>query len=279
MLTRLRAEAEMRQLPTALLTFEPHTREFFSRPEPVTRILTLRDKITVLRQTGLVDRLYVYRFNRQLAQLPAKRFIDEVLVRQLNTRYLLIGDDFRFGAGRAGSLGLLKHSAEFLTETMPGVSMFDQRVSSSLVRNRLKDGDLSAVSALLGRPYQISGRVGHGRKLGRVLGFPTANVNLVSQRPALEGIFAVEVITQFGVYQGMASLGKNPTVSLAGRYRLEVCLFDFAADLYGQRITVRFLKKLRNEERYDDLAQLVEQLHEDERNARKYLIQLQKEQA
>ncbi len=279
MLKRLRAEADLRGLPSAVLTFEPHPREFFSREAPPARLSTLRDKLAELEVSGLVDVVFVYRFNHAFARMGAQAFIDEVLVGALNTRYLLIGDDFQFGAKRSGDFALLCACPHFVTEAMPSVLVKGERASSTRVRACLAAGHLDAAEHLLGHSYQLSGRVMHGRKLGRTLGFPTANIHLPHRKPALEGVFVVEAETADGVWGGVASLGRNPTVSQSEDYKLEVHLFDFAGDLYGQRMTVRFLKKLRDEARYDDLNELVAQIEQDASSARSYLNNLQREQA
>lgn len=279
MLARLRAEAQARCLPTALLTFEPLPREFFARSEPVARLSTLRDKISFLRASGWLDYVFVYRFNHGFSRMPADDFMHRVLLEQLQTRYLLIGDDFRFGADRGGDFHLLSSCPGLVTEAMPSVLVEGERASSSLVRQRLACGDLNGARALLGRVYQLSGRVVHGRKLGRTIGFPTANVHLPHRRPALEGVFVVEADTPAGRLGGVASFGRNPTVSNTQDYKLEVHLFDYEGDLYGQRIVVRFLKKLRDEQRYDDLSTLVAQIERDAINARTYLTSLQRDQA
>ena len=279
MLARLRGEADARRLPTGLLTFEPHPREFFARGAPTARLSTLRDKITFLRQSGWVDYVFVYRFNHGFSRMSADVFIREILAQELKTRYLLIGDDFQFGAYRKGDFSLLASQPDFVTEAMPAVLVEGERASSSLVRQRLARGDMMAAQTLLGREYQLSGRVVHGQKLGRTIGFPTANVHLPHRYPALEGVFVVEVDTEEGRIGGVASLGKNPTVSRTQDYKLEVHLFNFSGDLYGRRIVVRFLKKLRDEARYDDLSALVAQIELDAMSAKTYLISLQREQA
>nr|WP_199067761.1 bifunctional riboflavin kinase/FAD synthetase [Chromobacterium sp. ASV5] len=279
MLQRLRLEADARDLPTALLTFEPHPREFFGRRNPPARLSTLRDKFTFLKRLGLVDYLFVYRFNHGFSRMPAGQFVDQVLVRELQTRYLLIGDDFQFGADRQGNFALLQSCPKFVTEAMPSVLVQGERASSTLVRERLALGDLDMAAALLGRPYQISGKVMHGRKLGRTIGFPTANIHLPHLKPALQGVFVVEMDGPDGRLGGVASLGLNPTVSETPDYKLEVHLFDFSGNLYGKRVTIRFLKKLRDEARYDDLATLVAQIERDAASAKTYLTSLQREQA
>ena len=279
MLARLRAEADARDLPTALLTFEPHPREFFARANPPARLSTLRDKVLFLRQFGQVDYLFVYRFNHRFSRMSAQDFVHGVLVEQLQARYLLIGDDFQFGADRKGDFPLLASCAHFVTEAMPSVLVQGERASSTRVRECLAGGDLAAAQRLLGRPYQLSGRVMHGKKLGRTIGFPTANIHLPHRKPALQGVFVVEVDTPDGRKGGVASLGLNPTVSTTPDYKLEVHLFDYAGDLYGRRLSVRFLKKLRDEERYDNLTDLVAQIERDAASAKTYLTSLQREQA
>lgn len=279
MLARLRGEADARGLPTALLTFEPHPREFFARGTPTARLSTLRDKIAFLRQSGWVDQVFVYRFNHGFSRMPAAGFMQQVLLDQLKTRYLLIGDDFQFGADRSGNFELLAQHPGLVVEAMPSVLVEGERASSSRVRDCLAKGDLDSAALLLGRDYQLSGRVNHGKKLGRTIGFPTANVHLPHRRPALKGVFVVEVETAEGRLGGVASLGLNPTVSRTQDYKLEVHLFDFNGDLYGRRIIVRFLKKLRDEARYDDLSALVAQIELDAISAKTYLTSLQREQA
>lgn len=279
MLARLREEAAARGLPSALLTFEPHPREFFARGTPPARLSVLRDKLLFLAEREQVDYVFIYRFNHAFSRMAAGQFIDQILLQELQTRYLLIGDDFQFGADRKGDFALLQQHAGFVTEAMPSVLVAGERASSTLVRDRLAAGDLDSATRLLGRPYQISGKVMHGQKLGRTIGFPTANVHLPHRRPALEGIFVVEVDTPHGRLGGVASLGRNPTVTDTQNYKLEVHLFDFHGDLYGQRISVHFLKKLRDEARYDDLNELVAQIERDAASARTYLTSLQRDQA
>ncbi|UTH72533.1 bifunctional riboflavin kinase/FAD synthetase [Chromobacterium sp. IIBBL 290-4] len=279
MLQRLRQEAAGRGLPTAVLTFEPHPREFFSRANPPARLSTLRDKLVELEESGLVDYVFVFRFNHSFSKMTASEFIERVLVKDLKTRYLLIGDDFQFGTARQGNFELLASCPHFVTEAMPSVLVQGERASSTLVRQKLAAGDLEAANALLGDIYRLSGKVMHGKKLGRTIGFPTANIHLPHLKPALQGVFVVQADTPFGRLGGVASLGLNPTVSDTPDYKLEVHLFDFSGDLYGKRLTVRFLKKLRDEARYDDLATLVAQIERDAASAKTYLTSLQREQA
>jgi len=232
------------------------------------RLTRLRDKLALMEAVG-VQRVHIARFDARFAALSAERFIEDVLVRGLGMQWLLVGRDFRFGARRAGDYAALQVAATmygFALESMPDVLLEGERVSSSAVRAALKAGDLREAERLLGHPYTISGRVAHGAKLGRSLGFPTANI--VLRRPApLSGIFVVEV-DRFG--RGVASLGKRPTVNPVPVPLLEVHLFDWDRDLYGEHLRVRFLKKLREEEKFESLDTLREAIARDARQAREY---------
>lgn len=276
MLQRLLAGARARSLQSCVLTFEPHPREFFAADGAPTRLTSLREKIELLAAHG-VERTHVQRFESGFASLPPESFVEQVLVRRLKSRWVLIGEDFRFGAKRAGDVPLLKrlgarHGCE--VEVLPVVARGGVRVSSSAVRAALAAGDLAAAEELLGRPYSISGRVVHGRKLGRELGFATANVQLKHNRPPLTGIYAVRV---HGVgtssRAAVASLGVRPTITASGRAVLEVHLFDFSADLYGAHMRVEFLHKIRDEEKYSDLAALKAQIERDCEAARTFLLE------
>ena len=209
-----------------------------------------------------------------LAMTP-ETFIDDVLVRRLDARWVLVGDDFRFGKARAGHLAVLRaHAKTFSVEGMRTVAVDEQRASSTAVREALAVGDLMRATALLGRPYAISGRVAHGDKLGRNLGFPTANIPL-RHRPALSGIFAVRVHGLGAAPRaGVASIGVRPTVKQDARPLLEVFLFDFDETIYGRRVTVEFVHKLRDEEKYDTLDALTRQIREDVVQARDYFARV-----
>jgi riboflavin kinase / FMN adenylyltransferase len=270
MLQRLSEAAEDLRLPATVLTFHPHPREFFARDAAPPRLSGLRDKLDRFAACG-VARVHIARFDARLATLAPEQFVDEVLARRLGTRWLLVGEDFRFGRGRSGDLALLRARARsFSVEAMPTVSVDGERVSSSAIRAALANGELEHAARLLGRPYSISGRVAHGDKLGRHLGFPTANVPL-RHKPALAGIFAVRV---HGLGEtprpAVASLGVRPTVNTLAEPLLEVYVFDFDETLYGRRVRVEFLHKLRDEERYADLDALARQIDADVKNARAY---------
>jgi len=269
MLALLQSEARHRGLRSCVMTFEPHPRDWFAgqagRPElaPL-RIATLRDKLQELERCG-VDDVVLMRFDSRLAGLSAGDFIRSVLVEQLRTRYVLVGDDFRFGARRAGDYALLDSAGSelgFDVARMMSYEVHGTRVSSSAVREALASGDMARAGRLLGRPYSISGHVVHGRKLGRDLGFRTLNLRFPSHRPAAMGIFVVRV-HGLGAQPlaGVASLGVRPTVEDAGRVLLEVHCLDWPADValdggYARLLKVDLLHKLHDELRYESLDSL-----------------------
>jgi len=259
MLARLRERARALGLQACVLTFEPHPLELFSPQTAPTRLTSLREKLELLAAHG-VERVQVCRFNRAYASRSPQDFIEQQLLAGLGMHWLLIGDDFRFGARRAGDFALLQEASRkhgFGLEAMPTVAQGGVRVSSSAVRAALAAGRLAEAEALLGRPYSISGRVVHGDKLGRQIGYPTANVQLRHNRPPLSGIFAVRTLDAQGrSYDGAASLGLRPTVDDSGLAKLEVHLFDFAGNLYGQHLRIDFLHKIRDEEKFADLDAL-----------------------
>ena len=278
MLARLQDVAQTLALPSCVLSFEPHPREFFTPDQAPARLSSLREKAECLQRMG-IDRLHVFRFDRAFSALSAEAFIEQVLGRTLQARYVLVGDDFRYGAKRAGDFTLLKQagiSLGFDAEFLPTVEVAGERSSSTAVRQALAAGELEHATRLLGRPYSISGRVVHGDKLGRDIGFPTANIQLKHNRPPLQGIFAVELCGLNGEpLPGVASLGRRPTVKSADAVPvLEVHLFDFKADIYGRRVRVDFLHKLRDEEKYPDLDTLVAQIRRDVDNAKQFLAKM-----
>ncbi|MER2512792.1 MAG: bifunctional riboflavin kinase/FAD synthetase [Nitrosomonas ureae] len=278
MLARLKDAANQLGLPACAMTFEPHPREFFTSHQAPVRLTGLREKMNCLIRTG-IDCIVICRFNSDFARLSPERFITHILNQELHVRWLLIGDDFRFGARRAGDSAMLQAlSAEngFTVEVMPSVLVDNQRVSSSAIRQALVAGNLDEAGKLLGRPYNISGRVIDGDKLGRQIGFPTANIQL-KHNPPLNGIFVVSV---YGAnpsspeipLPGVASLGVRPTIHENGKPVLEVHLFDFNNDIYGQRLRVDFLHKLRNEEKYADISTLVRQIEKDVAQAKEFFM-------
>ena len=267
LIDRVTARAREAKLTSCILTFEPHPREFFAADSAPARLTRLRDKLELMAQAG-VEHVHVARFDAKFAALPAERFIEEVLVRGLAVQWLLVGRDFRFGARRAGSFATLQNQG-FALETMPDVLFDGKRVSSSAVRAALAAGNLAEGERLLGHPYTISGRVAHGAKLGKNLGFPTANI-VLRRPPPIAGIFVVEV-DRYG--RGVASVGRRPTVNPVAIPLLEVHLFDHHGDLYGEHLRVRFLKKLRDEEKYDGLPALQAAIARDARQAKEYFLE------
>jgi riboflavin kinase / FMN adenylyltransferase len=284
MLALLRSEARHRGLPSCVMTFEPHPRDYFAqlagKPEMApTRIATLRDKLTELERCG-IDQVVVLRFDKALATQPAQAFIDDVLVKGLGTRYVLVGDDFRFGAKRAGDYAMLDAAGAqqgFDVARMNSYEVHGLRVSSSAVREALAAGDMAQASSLLGRAYSISGHVVHGAKLGRDLGFRTLNLRFGHPKPAAMGIFVVRVHgLQPAPLPGVASLGVRPTVDDSGRVLLEVHCLEWPATLgleggYGRCVQVELLHKLHDERRYGSLEALRAGIAQDEADARAWL--------
>jgi len=280
MLALLINEARHRGVPSCVLSFEPHPRDFFAaragKPELApARIVTLRDKLSELERCG-VDQTVILRFDDALAAQSPQAFIDGVLVQGLNARYVLVGDDFRFGARRAGDYAMLDaagDAAGFDVARMMSYEVHGLRVSSSAVRDALTTGDMDRVAALLGRRYSISGRVLHGRKLGRELGFPTLNLRFAHPRPAALGIFVVDVHgLADGAVPGVASLGVRPTVERGGQVRLEVHCLQWPAQRgadagYGRLIRVDLLAKLHDERRYESIDALRAAISADTRAA------------
>jgi riboflavin kinase/FMN adenylyltransferase len=274
MLAKLHAAAAARSLPACVMTFEPHPREFFAPDKAPVRLTSLREKLELLAEHG-VERTHLLRFNFALAQVTAQDFIDRILVRGLGVRWLQVGDDFRFGARRAGDLNMLKaHAAQhgYAVEAMATVELDGERVSSTAVREALAAGDMLKAGRLLGHPYRISGRVVRGDQLGRKLGFPTANVRMKHNRPPLTGIFAVEFRRgNAAPVQGVASLGVRPTVKAQGAAPvLEIYLFDFKEEIYGESVSVDFLHKFRDEAKYVDLETLKQQIARDVVDAKNF---------
>ncbi len=274
MLARMRDMSQKLAWTAAVLTFEPHPREFFSPNTAPARLTTLREKLECLAHYG-VGRTHVVRFDCEFAAMSPDDFVTRILVENLNVRWLLIGDDFRYGAQRTGDYAHLARAADrfgFQLESMESVSVAGERVSSTGVREALAYGDFAQVELLLGRAYTIEGRVTHGEKLGRQLGFPTANIPLKRTRAPLTGIYAVKL---HGVgsspLPAVASLGVRPTVMAGAAPMLEVHVLDFNADIYGRRVRVEFLHKLRDEEKYPDLETLRRQIERDVEHARQLL--------
>lgn len=280
MLARLKQAARQLHIASCVLTFEPHPREFLTPLQAPTRLTSLREKLELLAESG-IDRVQIYPFNHNFAKIDATSFITDILQQELAVRWLLVGDDFRFGAKRAGDVEMLskfsRQSGVFEMEVMPGFNVDGLRVSSTAIREALVCGDLVLAEQLLGRPYSISGRVVNGDKLGKKIGFPTANIQLKHNRPPLTGIFVVEVTSATHTalpttMRGVASLGIRPTTHTNNQPILEVHLFDFCKEIYGHHLRVHFLHKLRDEEKYPDLETLIKQIEQDIANAKHYFL-------
>ena len=272
------ARARELGLPAVALSFEPLPREFFARGELPPRLLLPRAKFEGLRALG-VDRVGLLRFNARLSSMSAEEFVSRILVSRLSAREVWVGPEFRFGKGRAGDLVLLQSlgaDSGFIAGQIEPVHVNGERVSSSILREHLAAGELGAAAAGLGHRYAIDGKVIRGRQLGRRLGYPTANIRLMGKRTALTGVYASWV---HGVgpepHASVSSLGTRPTV-FGREPLLEAHLFDFDGDLYGQRLQVEFVAKLREEEKFDDLPALVRQMNIDAEQARKILRHDQK---
>lgn len=272
LLDRLKSSAQKRSLVPAIMTFEPHPREFFAPETAPTRLSTLREKLTLIAGQG-IGLAYAGRFNASLAACLAKDFVEKILVGKLRVGHLVVGDDFRFGAHRAGDLGLLQRLGErhgFTVETLPGVTLDGRRISSSSVRQALATGNMTEAARQLGRPYAIDGRIVSGRQLGRQLGVPTANIRIKHRKPPINGVFAVAVDgLPDGRRNGVANVGFRPSVGGVSPL-LEVHLLDFSGDLYNTHIDVRFLHKLRDERTFPDLEALKQQISQDVDSAKRY---------
>lgn len=273
MLDRLVRVARERGLASCALTFEPHPREFFAPASAPSRLARLREKLELIAEAG-VDRVHVLRFGAPLAGMAPERFAEDVLARGVGARWLLVGRDFRYGAKRVGDFAQLQASGAklgFEVEDMPDVLDGGERISSSAVREALSAGDFDRAERLLGRRYTMSGRVAHGEKLGRELGFPTANIVLRRKSP-LSGIFVIEAELEETrqKLKGVASVGRRPTVKENAAPLLEVHLFEFSAAIYGRHLRVTFLSKLRDEKKYGGLPALREAIEDDAAKAREW---------
>ena len=268
LLAKLIETSKQQQLKSAVMTFEPHPREFFAPDQAPTRLASLREKLERFADAG-VEIVYLCRFDKKFAALSSEGFIEKILLQSVNAKTVLVGEDFRFGAGRRGGVEDIANAGINLI-SLPQVNLAEadiqQRVSSTRVRNALATGQLEVAKSLLGRAYSISGKVVRGAQLGRKLGFPTANVHMRHERPALTGVYAVKLD---GI-EGVANLGVRPTVSGVPKLLLEVHLFDFNGDLYDRHVHVEFFQKIRDEMKFDGLPGLSAQIAKDVQVARQF---------
>ena len=271
-ITALVNKAKALNCVAAVLVFEPQPQEFFSPTTAPARLCRLRDKYNLLAKLG-VQRLICVNFNAKFANQSPQYFIENLLVKKLGIKHLIVGDDFHFGKGRQGNFSMLCKAGEeygFNVSDTQSYKVADCRISSTVIRQALEQDDLLSVKQMLGREYSIIGRVFHGDKRGRQLGFPTANVLLRRQVSPLNGVFAVMIKTNLGQFKGVANIGARPTV--AGiRQQLEVHIFDFDENLYGQCIEAIVKKKLRSVIKFDNLEALTAQIHQDSEQAKHVL--------
>ncbi|SEK68413.1 riboflavin kinase / FMN adenylyltransferase [Atopomonas hussainii] len=271
-LSRLRESAARAGLPSCVVIFEPQPREFFAGREAPPRLSRLRDKLALLKAAG-VDRVLCLSFNQRLRELTAEAFVQRILVEGLGVTHLQVGDDFRFGCDRAGDFAFLQQAGStlgFTVENTQTVELLGDRVSSTRIRSLLESGDFATAEALLDRPFVIAGRVLHGQKLGRTLGVPTANIQLKRLRAPLHGVYVVSVQHEGQVLAGVANIGERPSVAGDGQAHLEVHVLDYAGDLYGQYLPVRFHAKLRDEQKFAGLDALKAAIYADIDAARAY---------
>ena len=253
LLTEVKKRAHDLKLESAVITFEPNPKDYFSQNKPQTRISSLREKIELFNEIK-IDRVHIIKFNQEFSKVTANEFIS-VLIKQLKVKQIVVGEDFCFGRGREGGIKQLSASSMKLN-IKNKILMDGKRISSTLIRNLLANDKLDEANKYIGRPYSISGKVVHGEKRGRKIGFPTANIHMRHNRPPLKGVFAVKFQNHFGV----ANLGIRPSIKGEKKLQLEVHLLNFSSDLYGQHVSVIFLKKLRDEKKFKSLDELKEQI-------------------
>jgi len=273
LLERVLAAAKDRGLPSVVMSFEPMPREFFAAASPPARLMRFREKFEALESHG-IDLFYCPQFDEHMRDIPVDGFIRRILIHGLGARHIVIGDDFHFARRREGNLQHLQQAGiplEFSVEQVPSVVVDNIRVSSTAIRESLGSGDMQRATVLLGRPYRMSGKIVLGDKVGRTLGYPTANVDLRRRQSPVMGIFAVRVQgLEGGPRDAVASVGTRPTFG-GTKPILEVHIFDFDEDIYGRYIHVDFVARLRGEVKYDEVEELVAQMHRDADNAKSIL--------
>jgi len=268
----LQQKAAALNLPTVLISFSPHPKEFFAKEPAPARLTRLRDKYLLLAAQG-IDYFLCLPFNQSLATAAPQDFIQDLLVDRLHIRHLIVGEDFRFGFKRQGDYHLLQQQGlihNFAVETLPVILHHQQRISSSWIRAALQVGDLNLAASLLGRPYTLSGRVAHGDKRGRTIGFPTANIHLLGKTAPLLGVYAVRIQGLDKIYEGVANIGHRPTLG-GTRDQLEVHIFDFAEEIYGCHLTIEFKEKIRDEKKFANFEELKQQIAADAHYAKQLL--------
>jgi riboflavin kinase/FMN adenylyltransferase len=275
-LEQLKSAAIERQLPSIVIIFEPQPIEYFAPDKAPKRLARFREKLDYLKSKE-IDYLLCLKFDRDLAGLYAEDFVQSILINRLNTRHLVIGDDFRFGKNRSGNFQFLLDAGQkfgFSVQNTETLIIDGARVSSTRIRDCIRRDDFDQAAKLLGRPYTLSGKIAHGKKLGRELGFPTINIKMGDKTLIVKGIFAVSVKgIDNRVLPGVASIGTRPTVNGVDTI-LEVFILDFDQDVYGYSVDVEFLHKIRDEEKFDSLKELGLHIEKDTVKARQYFEQL-----
>ena len=272
-LNGLKSRANSLGLASTVMTFEPHPQELFLGQQAPARLSRLREKLRLLENYD-IDRLLCVRFNQQFATLSAPEFIEQLLVNKLGVKFLVVGDDFRFGHDRTGDYNMLVKAGQqydFEVVSTQSLKLANARISSTLIRQKLAAGEIATAQKMLGHPYTISGRVRHGDKKGRTIGFPTANIALERKVSPLHGVYAVEVVLDGGSYSGVANIGQRPTVN-GSRMQLEIHLFDFQQDIYGKTIDTQVLHKIRDEFKFDSFEQLKQQIAKDAVEAKAFFL-------
>ena len=270
-INKLAEKGTLLGLPVVVMVFEPQPLEFFLKDNAPSRLTRLREKIIHFKHLP-VDDLLIVNFNQRFADLDPEYFIQEVLVKRLNVKYLVVGDDFHFGKARRGNFALLQEAGEqydFKVIDTASYSVKGSRVSSTLIRDALNNGDLATAESMLGRSYSVCGRVVHGEKLGRKIGFPTANIQMQRKNTPIQGVFAVTMtgIGEQPIY-GVANVGTKPTVNGEAKVLLETHLFNFDRDIYGKYVEVHFKHKIRSEMRFQSVDDLKQQIQLDTAQAK-----------
>ena len=276
---KLAERGEALGLPVVIMTFEPQPLEYFLGDNAPSRLMCLREKVIEFNKLP-VDNLLMVRFNRYFANCDAEQFIDDILINKLNVKHLVIGDDFHFGKARRGNFAMLKEKGKlygFSVEDTGSCQIAGLRISSTLIRDALGAGDLIQAEKLLGHCYSVCGRVAHGEKLGRTIGYPTANIKMFRKNTPVNGVFAVTMTGIDGLeLEGVANVGTRPTVDGGSKVVLETYLFDFDKEIYGRYVEVRFKQKIRDEIRFQSLEQLKARIEKDVAEAKNIFVQSKK---
>jgi len=276
---KLSERGETLGLPVVIMIFEPQPLEYFLGDNSPSRLMRLREKVIEFAKLP-VDSLLIVRFNRYFANYDAEQFIDDILIKKLNVKHLVIGDDFHFGKARRGNFAMLKENGKlhgFSVEDTGSYQVAGLRISSTLIRDALGEGDLARAEKLLGHCYSVCGRVAHGDKRGRTIGYPTANIRMFRKNTPVNGVFAVTMTGIDGLeFEGVANVGTRPTVDGGSRVILETHLFDFDREIYGRYVEVHFKQKIRDEVRFQSLEQLKAQIVKDVAETKKIFAEIKR---